>query len=94
MSRKGQKMRDRTAQTEPLTIGQRTVANYEMNMIAEPAELAEAIDAAIASEREFCALLADFHGHEKARLGRSGYDAASTAWQIRDAIRARSTESN
>ena len=43
-------MRDPTAQTEPLTIGQRIVSAYEQNMIAEPCELAEEIDKAIESE--------------------------------------------
>lgn len=38
---------DPTAQTDPITKGQQIVADYEMNMIAEPCELAEAIDRAI-----------------------------------------------
>ena len=38
---------DPTAQTEPLTVGQRIVADHEADMIAEPCELAEAIDRAI-----------------------------------------------
>jgi hypothetical protein len=38
---------DPTAQTEPLTEGQRIVAEYESNSIAEPCELAEAIDRAL-----------------------------------------------
>ncbi len=38
---------DPTAQTTPLTVGQRIVADYETNLIAEPCELAEAIDRAI-----------------------------------------------
>jgi hypothetical protein len=55
-------MRDPTAQTEPLTVGQRIVAGYETDLISEPCEYAEAIDAAIAAaivaEREACARLA------------------------------------
>ena len=38
---------DPTAQTCPLTEGQRIVAAWEANPIAEPCELAEAIDQAI-----------------------------------------------
>lgn len=38
---------DPTAQTEPLTTGQQIVARHEEDMIAEPCELAEAIDKAI-----------------------------------------------
>lgn len=43
---------DRTAQTEPLTIGQRIVAKWEgpASPWSEPADLAEAIDKAIAAE--------------------------------------------
>jgi len=54
-------MRDRTAQTEPLTIGQSIVAKWEgpAGPWTEPADLAEAIDAAIAAEREACAKIAD-----------------------------------
>jgi hypothetical protein len=48
-------MRDETAQTDPLTIGQRLIADYEADVIAQPWELAKAIDAAIAGEREACA---------------------------------------
>jgi hypothetical protein len=40
---------DPTGQMEPLTKGQTLVANYEMSMIAEPAELAEAIDKSISA---------------------------------------------
>jgi hypothetical protein len=49
-------MRDRTAMTEPLTIGQQLVARWESvnSGWSEPADLAEAIDAAIAAERERC----------------------------------------
>ena len=36
--------KDPTAQTLPLTKGQQIVAKYEMDMIAEPCELAAAID--------------------------------------------------
>lgn len=45
-------MRDPTAQTEPLTEGQRIVASYEASMIAEPCELAESIDMALMLEYE------------------------------------------
>lgn len=37
-------MRDPTAQTEPLTVGQQLVAAWEADKIAEPCELAEWID--------------------------------------------------
>ena len=41
-------MKDRTAQTEPLTIGQQIVAWWETSTIAsEPADLADKIDAAL-----------------------------------------------
>jgi hypothetical protein len=82
--------------TEPLTIGQRIVAKWEgpASDWSEPADLAEAIDAAIAAEREACASLADVHGQRHASFGKDYYDAASAAWHIRDAIRARSTDSN
>ena len=52
-------MRDRTAQTEPLTIGQQIVARWEGldSGWGEPADLAEAIDKAIADERERCAAI-------------------------------------
>ncbi len=45
-------MRDATAQTEPLTEGQKIVAAYERDMVAEPCELAESIDVALALEYE------------------------------------------
>lgn len=52
-------MRDRTARTEPLTIGQRIVAWWETTTSAsEPADLAERIDDATAAEREACAKIA------------------------------------
>ena len=38
---------DPTAQTLPLTKGQQIVADYEMDMIVEPCELAKAIDDAL-----------------------------------------------
>lgn len=45
-------MNDPTAQSEPvLTTGQRLVAAHEMNMIAEPWELAAAIDAVVSPLR-------------------------------------------
>jgi RNase adaptor protein for sRNA GlmZ degradation len=58
-------MRDRTAQTEPLTIGQQLVARWEgpASGWSEPADLAQAIDAAIAAEREACAQLAEGTRH-------------------------------
>lgn len=40
-------MRDPTAQTEPLSEGQKIVAQYEKDVIAEPCELAAAIDLAL-----------------------------------------------
>jgi hypothetical protein len=54
-------MRDRAAMTEPLTIGQQLVARWEgvNSGWSEPADLAEAIDAAIAAEREACARICD-----------------------------------
>lgn len=42
---------DPTAQTEPLTIGQQIVASWETDAIAEPCELAGAIDRAIREAR-------------------------------------------
>jgi len=60
-------MRDRTAMTEPLTTGQSLVARWEGTNSgwSEPADLAEAIDEAIAdavlAERERCCQLV--HGH-------------------------------
>lgn len=72
-------MRDRTAQTEPLTIGQQLVARWEgpASGWSEPADLAEAIDATIAAERERCAALLD----EMARISET---AADTLDIIRD----------
>ena len=54
-------MRDRTAQTEPLTIGQQIVAKWEAaeSPWSEPADLAEAIDDAVKAEREACAKAAE-----------------------------------
>jgi hypothetical protein len=43
---------DPTAQSEPLTIGQQIVASWETDAIAEPCELAGAIDRAIREARE------------------------------------------
>lgn len=41
--------RDRTAVTEPLTVGQKLVAQWETGAgMSEPADLAEAIDRALA----------------------------------------------
>lgn len=51
---------DPTAQTEPLTIGQQIVADYENDMIAEPCELAAAIDIAIATAVDLAELRAIF----------------------------------
>lgn len=45
-------MRDPTAMTEPLTEGQKIVAAWERDMIAEPCELAESIDTALMLEYE------------------------------------------
>lgn len=56
-------MRDRTAMTEPLTTGQRLVARWESanSGWSEPADLAEAIDKAIAAERERCCVIVFSH---------------------------------
>lgn len=50
-------MRDRTAMTEPLTVGQQIVAKWESleSGWSEPADLADGIDAALKAEREACA---------------------------------------
>lgn len=48
---------DTTAQTEPLTAGQRLVADYERDMISEPCDLAAAIDAELARPREALSVL-------------------------------------
>jgi hypothetical protein len=79
---------DRTAQTEPLTTGQSIVAKWESpaSPWSEPADLAEAIDKAIAAEREACAKIAD-----DAAASWDGKHGRSVAYGIRDAIRARST---
>jgi hypothetical protein len=79
---------DPTAQTEPLTEGQSIVAKWESLTCpwSEPADLAEAIDEAIAAEREACAKIAD-----DAATGWDGQHGRSVAYGIRDAIRARST---
>ena len=54
------KMRDPTAQTEPLTAGQLIVSKWESRPpMAEPCELAQMIDDAIETEREACAKIAD-----------------------------------
>lgn len=45
-------MLDPTAQTKPLTEGQKIVAAYETDTIAEPCELAASIDVALALEYE------------------------------------------
>lgn len=49
-----------TAQAESLTIGQQIVADYEMDLIAEPFELAAAIDTAIATAVDLAELRAIF----------------------------------
>jgi hypothetical protein len=56
--------RDRTAQTEPLTIGQKLVARWESidSGWSEPADLAEAIDNAIEAETVACAVIAEQSG--------------------------------
>lgn len=46
---KPSQMTDPSAMTGPLTIGQQIVATHESDMIAEPCELAAAIDTAIAA---------------------------------------------
>jgi hypothetical protein len=81
-------MRDRTAMTEPLTIGQQLVARWESvnSGWSEPADLAEAIDAAIAAEREACAAVASFYKgrpYDKLKYG------ATAGTEIASAIRAR-----
>jgi hypothetical protein len=55
---------DPTAQTEPLTEGQKIVAAYERDMVAEPCELAESIDVALALEYERGKL----HGSDDRRM--------------------------
>lgn len=50
---------DPTAQTEPLTIGQQVVAAWETDAIAEPCELAAAIDMAIRDRQHLCAHLVE-----------------------------------
>lgn len=54
-------MRDRTAMAEPLTVGQQLVARWEWlnSGWSEPADLAQAIDDAIAAESEACAKALD-----------------------------------
>lgn len=75
-------MRDPTAQTEPLTEGQKIVAAYEADTIAEPCELAAAIDKAIAAEREANAQCAEHWG-----LGPTHMDRKATAEMIAKMIR-------
>lgn len=62
--------RDRTAQTGPLTIGQEIVGRWESGTgMSEPADLAEAIDRAIASAMTLgwnCAM-GGHHGDERYR---------------------------
>lgn len=86
-------MRDRTAMTEPLTVGQQIVARWEGSASgwSEPADLAEVIDSAIAGEREACALLADeFRDLPHGSVPVSGLEATwAAAKQIADAIRNR-----
>lgn len=80
-------MRDRTAQTEPLTIGQQLVARWESidSGWGEPADLAEAIDDAIAAEREACAKLV-----ESAPMGKAaGHHVFAELVELAAAIRSR-----
>lgn len=71
-------MPDPTAQTEPLTIGQRIVADWESSIFGEPCDLAEVIDKAIeasaADMRERAAVTADGF-----RCGACGMDGKSAA---------------
>lgn len=62
-------MNDRTAMTEPLTIGQQLVARWEgpASGWSEPADLAEAIDVAIAAERTACMKIAAHFGGRDAK---------------------------
>lgn len=74
-------MRDPTAQTEPLTIGQQLVAKWESldSGWSEPADLADAIDYAIATERERCAMIAQSYYRQStfnSRVRSLGQDAA------------------
>lgn len=59
--------RDITAQCarEDLSMGQQLIADYEMDVIALPCELAEAIDEAIKDAKQY--------GYEKAMDGITGY---------------------
>ena len=79
---------DRTAQTEPLTTGQSIVAKWEgpASSWSEPADLAEAIDKAIAAEREACAKIADNYAETI-----KPYPWVKTASDVAELIRARST---
>jgi hypothetical protein len=72
-------MRNPTAQTEPLTAGQRIVAAYEADMIAEPCELATLIDNAIELEREACAKIAIAVGYPEWDNDTPGYHQG--AWE-------------
>jgi hypothetical protein len=73
--------RDRTAQTEPLTTGQKLVARWESQNSgwAEPADLAEAIDKAIADGMHAgwnFAMCSDV------KVGHAHYEAAIAALQL------------
>lgn len=80
--------RDRTSTTEPLTIGQQIVAKWESlnSGWSEPADLAEAIDAALAAENEACAKLAE---QMASRLG--GHTGCTCYQTVPEAIRSRRT---
>jgi hypothetical protein len=85
---------DPTAQTEPLTEGQSIVAKWESLTCpwSEPADLAEAIDEAIAAEREACAKIAEGYwggGMPEDDRGEAIMDAA---YRIAEGIRERSKQ--
>jgi hypothetical protein len=69
-------MNDPTAMTEPLTTGQRLVADWQAELIAEPCELAAAID------RELAALRAQAQGEPTPEQINA---AAEVMWNDRDA---------
>lgn len=85
-------MRDRTAQTEPLTTGQKLVARWESadSGWSEPADLAEAIDQAIAAAYEDAAKIAE--NAEKRALKAGATNTAGYCLEVASAIRARAKE--
>lgn len=81
-------MRDRTAQTGPLTTGQQIVAWWETSTSAsEPADLAERIDAEIVAERERCAKICDHYVTPHGRAGSAPDFLEGVAKQLAAAIR-------